>query len=351
MRAVAYAKALPVSDDACLFDATLPRPEASGFDLLVAVKAVSVNPVDVKRRARDDPGGAPRVLGYDASGVVVAAGGATTLFRPGDEVYYAGAIGRPGANSEFHCVDERLVGRKPATLGWAEAAALPLTTLTAWELMFERIGVRRGEPADRRTVLMVGAAGGVGSIAIQFARRLTGLMVIATASREASGAWCRAMGADHVIDHALPLTPQIEALGHPCVDIVLGLNGSDRHLPEVAKLIAPLGHLGLIDDAKGFDFGVFKSKSVSIHWEFMFTRAAFATPDMARQGEILTEVAGLIDAGRLRSTLGAIVGPIDAAHLREAHRRIESGGVCGKLCLEGFPAWATLSDKNVHQNC
>ena len=335
MRAVAYAKALPASDENCLLDVVLDRPEPSGLDLLVEVKAVSVNPVDVKRRARDDPRGELRVLGYDASGVVVATGERASRFRPGDEVYYAGAIGRPGTNAEFHLVDERIVGRKPRTLGFAQAAALPLTALTAYELMFERIGVRRTD--DRRAVLMIGGAGGVGSIAIQMARRLTDLTIIATASREETQAWCRELGAHHVVDHARPLAPQIEALGFRFVDIALGLVASDRHLPEIVELIAPLGHVGLIDDARGFDFAAFKAKSVSIHWEFMFTRAACATPDIGRQGEILNEIAAEVEAGRLRSTLRRVLGPIDARRLIEAHRLVESGAMCGKLALEGFP--------------
>ncbi len=334
MRAVAYTKASPTSDETCLIDIEQERPQPSGLDLLVEVRAVSVNPVDVKRRGRDDPGGEARVLGYDAAGIVVATGEQATRFRPGDAVFYAGSITRPGVNSEFHLVDERLVGHKPARLSFAEAAAMPLTALTAWELMFERIGVRRLPGQDTRTLLVVGGAGGVGSIAVQLARRLTGLTVIATASREETRSWCLEMGAHHVIDHSQPLTAQVQGFGP--VDIVLGLNASAHHLPDIAELIAPLGHLGLIDDTKGADFMALKSKSVSIHWEFMFTRSRFATPDMARQGEILDELARALDDGRLRSTLREIVGPMDAAHLREAHRRVESGRVCGKIVLEGF---------------
>ena len=337
MRAVAYTKASPTSDENCLIDISLERPQPSGLDLLVEVRAVSVNPVDVKRRGRDDPGGEARVLGYDASGVVVASGERATRFRPGEAVYYAGSIQRPGANSQFHLVDERLVGHKPVRLSFAEAAALPLTGLTAWELMFERIGVRRRPAQDARTLLVVGGAGGVGSIAIQLARRLTDLKVIATASRDETRNWCLEMGAHHVVDHSRPLTPQLQALGLSSVEIVLGLNASASHIPEIAELMAPLGHVGLIDDTKGADFMLFKPRSVSIHWEFMFTRSSFSTPDMARQGEILDDLARAIDQGRLRSTLREIVGPIDAAHLREAHRRVETGHVCGKIALEGFP--------------
>jgi zinc-binding alcohol dehydrogenase family protein len=245
MRAVAYLKPLPITDDQSLIDVELERPTPSGRDLLVEVRAVSVNPVDVKRRGRDDPEGELKILGYDAAGVVVETGRDARLFRPSDAVYYAGAIGRPGTNAESHRVDARIVGRKPGSLSFAEAAALPLTSLTAWELMFERIGVRRGADVDRRTILIVGGAGGVGSIAIQLARRLTGLMVIATASRPQTRAWCETLGSHHVVDYLSPLQPQFEALGFASADIILSLTASDRHLPELARILSPQGHLGV----------------------------------------------------------------------------------------------------------
>jgi zinc-binding alcohol dehydrogenase family protein len=336
MRAVAYLKPLPIADEQSLIDVELERPKPSGRDLLVAVKAVSVNPVDVKRRVRDDPGGTPKILGYDAAGVVVETGSDARLFRHGDAVFYAGAVGRQGANAEFHLVDERIVGRKPGALSFAEAAALPLTSLTAWELMFERIGVRRGADSDRRTLLIVGGAGGVGSIATQFARRLTGLTAIATASRQETRAWCDSLGAAHVIDHSRPLQPQIEALGLPSVDIILSLTASDRHLPELAKILAPQGHIGVIDDPKGFDFGSLRSKSASVHFEFMFSRSAYGTPDIDQQHRILNAVADLVDAGTLRTTMTELVGRIDAANLRRAHAIVESGRAVGKIVLEGF---------------
>lgn len=336
MRAVGYTRCLGVEDPNCLVDLEIDRPPPEGRDIEVEIRAVSVNPVDVKLRARDEPVGGPRVLGFDGAGIVVAAGPEARLFRPGDEVYYAGSIKRAGTNAQFHLVDERIVGRKPRNLSFAEAAALPLTALTAWELLFEHIGVKPGPEADRRSLLVIGGAGGVGSIAIQIARRLTGLTVIATASRSATRDWCLSMGAHHVVDHSQPMRPQLAAAGFASVDIVLGLVASDRHLPDIAAFIAPFGRLGLIDDIKGFDLTAFKSKSVSIHWEFMFTRSAFGTPDMDEQHRILDALADLIEEGRLRGTLGQIVGPIDAAHLRAAHGLVESGKARGKIVLDGF---------------
>ncbi len=336
MRAVAYLTPHPIEDEQSLVDIEVDRPSPSGRDLLVEVRAVSVNPVDTKRRRRDDAPGKPKILGYDAAGLVVEAGSEARLFRPGDAVFYAGAIGRSGTNAEFHLVDERIVGRKPSSLGFAEAAALPLTSLTAWELMFERIGVRRGADADPRTILIVGGAGGVGSIAIQLARRLTGLTVIATASRPETRAWCERLGSHHVIDHSRPLQPQLEALGFASVDIILSLTASDRHLPELARILSPQGNLGVIDDPKGFDFSTLRGKSASVHFEFMFSRSSFATPDIARQHEILDAIADLVDAGTLRTTMTTNLGRIDAANLRRAHAMLETGGTIGKIVLEGF---------------
>jgi NADPH:quinone reductase len=338
MRAVAYRKNLPIDAVDALIDVELERPEATGRDLLVAIKAVSVNPVDVKLRVRVDPAGAAKVLGFDAAGIVVEVGPEATLFKPGDEVFYAGSISRPGTNAEFHLVDERIVGRKPRTVSFAEAAALPLTAITAWELLFDRLGVAVGPGEDHRSVLIIGGAGGVGSIAIQLARRLTDLTIIATASRPETAAWCRDLGAHHVIDHSKPLEPQLVAIGMPSVDIVLGLTGTDQHLAEIAQVVAPQGRFGLIDDPKALDATLFKRKSVSVHWEFMFTRAVFETPDMIEQHRLLNEVARMVDDGVLRSTLAEIVGPIDAVTLKRAHASVESGRSRGKLVLEGFPA-------------
>jgi NADPH2:quinone reductase len=341
MRAVVFKKSLPIADPDALLDVELPRPEPAGRDLLVKVEAVSVNPVDTKRRRGGDPPEGMRVLGWDVAGTVEAAGSDAKLFACGDAVFYAGSVIRPGANSEYHLVDERIVGRKPSTLSFAEAAALPLTAITAWELLFDRIGVKRGEGADKRSLLVVGGAGGVGSMAIQIARRLTGLSVVATASRPETQAWVRELGAHHVVDHSKPYAPQLAAIGFPTVDIVLALTGTAQNAAQIGEVIAPEGHLGLIEGlgALGtFDPGTLFTKSIGIHLELMFTRSTFGTPSMVGQHELLNEIADLVDRGVLRTTLKQVIGPIDAANLRKAHALIESGRTIGKLVLEGWPS-------------
>ncbi len=297
--------------------------------------------MDFKVRRSNDPGGTPRVLGFDAAGTVAAIGDAVKLFAVGDAVYYAGSITRPGTNSEYHLVDERIVGRKPRTLDFAEAAALPLTAVTAWELMFDRIGVRERPEADGRSLLIVGGAGGVGSIAIQLARALTDLTVVATASRPETSAWVTGLGAHHVVDHSRDLAPQLGALGLPAVDIVLALAGSKARVAEIADLVAPQGHVGMIEgDAveglKPDDIAKPFRKSVGVHFELMFTRSMFETPDMVRQHEILDRVAGLVEEGRIRTTLRERLSPISAATLREAHAALESGRTIGKVVVEGW---------------
>ena len=340
MRAVGFKKSLPISDPKALIDIELERPEPRGRDLLVAVAAVSVNPVDTKVRRGGDPAhGEGQVLGWDAAGTVAAVGPDASLFKPGDAVYYAGSRGRPGCNAEFHLVDERIVGPKPSSLTFAEAAALPLTAITASELLFDRIGVKRGD-ADRRSLLIVGGAGGVGSMAIQLARKLTALTVIATASRRETDAWVRRLGAHGVVDHSKGLAAGLKALSLSNVDIVLALSGTTQHAAEIAQVIAPQGHLGLIEGAaalKAFDPAPLFSKSIGIHLELMFTRAMFETPDMIAQHRLLVELAALVDRGAIRTTLSAVVGPIDAAHLMKAHALLESGKAIGKLVLEGWP--------------
>jgi zinc-binding alcohol dehydrogenase family protein len=339
MKAVAYLQSLPIDHADALLDADLPEPTASGRDLRVRVSAISVNPVDTKiRRGVTPTGGQPKVLGWDAVGVVDAVGEAVTLFKPGDRVWYAGEVTRAGSNAEWQCVDERLVGRAPATLSDAQAAALPLTSVTAWELLFDRFGVT---PETRGTLLVIGGAGGVGSILIQLARQLTSLNVVATASRPATQDWVRQLGAHQVIDHRQPLAAQVQRLvdGGQIAPVthVASLTQTDQHWDQIVELIAPQGRIGLIDDpAAPLDVMQLKRKSLSLHWELMFTRSLFQTADMQRQHDLLDQVADLVDGGRLRSTLGQHFGTINAANLRRAHALIESGAACGKLVLEGF---------------
>jgi zinc-binding alcohol dehydrogenase family protein len=339
MKAVAYLQSLPIDHADALLDADLPEPAASGRDLRVRVSAISVNPVDTKiRRGVTPPGGQPKVLGWDAVGVVDAVGEAVTLFKPGDRVWYAGEVTRAGSNAEWQCVDERLVGRAPATLSDAQAAALPLTSVTAWELLFDRFGVT---PETRGTLLVIGGAGGVGSILIQLARQLTSLDVVATASRPATQDWVRQLGAHQVIDHHQPLAAQVQRLVDGAqiapVTHVASLTQTDQHWDQIVELIAPQGKIGLIDDpAAPLDVMQLKRKSLSLHWELMFTRSLFHTADMQRQHDLLDQVADLVDGGRLRSTLGQHFGTINAANLKRAHALIESGAACGKLVLEGF---------------
>ena len=337
MKAVAYRQSLPIDHTDSLLDVTLPDPIPEGRDLLVKVEAIAVNPVDTKIRLGVDPQGTDKVLGWDAAGTVIAVGAEASLFKPGDTVYYAGAIDRPGSNAELQRVDERIVGRKPASLSFAEAAALPLTSITAWELLFDRLGLRLGKPAKAGSLLIVGGAGGVGSIATQLARRLTGLQVIATASSPQSQAWCREMGAHHVIDHHQPLAAQVHAIVPDGVNYVLALTQTAQHFPALVEALAPQGAIACIDDPKPpLDLLALKRKSGSFHWEFMFTRSLFHTDDMIAQHHLLNEVADLIDAGLLRTTFNGDLGRINAANLRQAHARIESGRSIGKLVLSGF---------------
>ncbi|WP_428376266.1 zinc-binding alcohol dehydrogenase family protein [Lichenicoccus sp.] len=342
MRAIGYQHPGPISAAASLCDIELPRPTASGHDLLVRVRAVSVNPVDVKIRASASPeAGGWKVLGWDAAGTVIEAGLQTMRFKTGDEVYYAGAIGRSGTNAEYHLVDERIVGRKPASLDFAEAAALPLTAITAWETLFDRLEVRRPVPGGAPVLLVIGGAGGVGSIAIQLARVLTGLTVVATASRPETIRWACGLGANHVINHREKLAPQIAELGLGAPSFVFSTTNTGEHVADIASLIAPQGRFALIDDPGSLDIVPFKRKSVSIHWELMFTRSIYDTPDLEQQGSLLHEVARLVDQGRLRTTLyqqsgTQHLGTINAANLKRAHELLESGRSIGKIVLAGF---------------
>lgn len=337
MKAIAYTHNLPATDAASLQDITLPAPTPGPRDLLVRVHAISVNPVDVKIRANRKPQeGRPEVLGWDAAGVVEAVGAQVSLFQPGDRVFYAGALNRPGANSELHVVDERIVGAMPESLDFAQAAALPLTAITAWELLFDRLRVLANAAPSGRTLLVIGAAGGVGSILVQLARQLTGLTVIGTASRPETRDWVLQAGAHHVIDHTRPLADELARIGMPQVDYIAGLTNTDEHFDAMTQIIAPQGAIALIDDPAEIDVRKLKGKSASLHWEFMFARSMHQTADMQAQHDLLTRVAQLVDAGRLRTTLGEHYGTIDAANLRRAHAFIESGRARGKIVLEGF---------------
>ena len=335
MKAIGYSETGPAG---VLRDLELPKPVAVPRDLIVRVKAVSVNPADTKLRRFAAPlDDQPRVLGFDAAGIVESVGSEVTLFQPGDEVFYAGDITRPGTNAECHAVDERLVGTKPKTLSFAEAAALPLTTITAWEILFERLKVSRDASATPQTLLVIGGAGGVGSILLQLARRLTNLTVIATASRPETVQWVENMGANVVINHGLPLADELRRKGLTEVDFIASLTASDRHYESLKTIIKPQGHIVLIDDPEHFDIVPFKRKSVTLSWEFMFTRAAFHTPDMIEQHRLLAAVSALVDRGEIHTTMTQDAGPITAANLIRVHEQIEAGSSIGKTVLSGFP--------------
>lgn len=337
MKAIGYRTPGSIDRADALVDIEIERPTAKGRDILVEIGAISVNPVDTKVRAGASPEqGQWKVLGWDAVGRVVETGEAVTAFKPGDEVFYAGSITRPGANSQFHLVDERIVGHKPKTLSNAEAAALPLTAITAWEMLFDRLDIRYPVPGAANAILIIGGAGGVGSIAIQLVRALTDLTVIATASRSETQEWVRELGAHYVLDHHKPIAEQVAALGIGAPAFVFSTTNTADHLDQIVELIAPQGRFGLIDDPKALNIMGFKRKAVSIHWELMFTRAIFQTPDMDAQGNLLNEVARLIDAGRIRTTLNQVLSPINVANLKQAHALIETGHSKGKIVLEGF---------------
>jgi zinc-binding alcohol dehydrogenase family protein len=340
MKAIAFTRPLPIEAQDSLVELDLPQPEFGPGDLLVNVRAVSVNPVDTKVRgarhqgSTSDNTGKPRVLGWDAAGVVVSKGAAVSGFEVGDEVYYAGELDRPGSNAEYQAVDERLVGRKPKSIGFAEAAALPLTSITAWELLFDRLGVREGESDG--VLLVSGAAGGVGSILLQLARQLTGLTVVATASRPETVEWVKQMGAHYVIDHTKPLAEQVNELHVPPVKYIASLTATARNFAQLAGVLAPEGKLGLIDDPETLDVVPLKRKAASLHWEFMFARSMWKTADMGQQGRLLTRVAALVDQGELRSTQTQTFSPINAENLKRAHAFAESGKAIGKVTLSGF---------------
>lgn len=335
MKAIGFTKCHPVDHPEALLDLEIPAPAApEGHDMLVEVRAVSVNPVDTKRRRTEEPKDGPRILGFDAAGVVRAVGPACTLFRPGDEVFYAGVVNRPGSNAELQLVDERIVGHKPKSLSFAEAAALPLTSITAWEGLHDRLGIHEGAGAGE-ALLLIGGAGGVGSMVIQIARQRTALTVVATASRPETQAWCRDLGAHHVVDHTGDIPAQLKALGVK-PRYVFSTNTTARNWEQIVAAVAPQGAILLIESQAPIDARQLMPKSVSLHWELMFTRPMFGTPDMIEQHHLLDAVADLVDHGRIRHTMTRNLGPMTAARLREAHALVESGRMIGKVVLEGI---------------
>lgn len=342
MKAVGYKKSLPITNPDSLQDIELPMPVGTGHDLLVKIKAIAVNPVDYKIRMRvaaDDD--AYKVLGWDAVGEVVATGEKVTHFKPGDEVYYAGDLNRQGCNAEYQLVDERLVGVKPKSITSSEAAALPLTSITAWELLFEHLAIKQQSPESTEqsdeVILVVGAAGGVGSILLQLVKSITGAIVIATASRENSAAWVKKLGADYVVDHSKPLKPQIEKLGISQVTHIASLNSTGSYFESYIDILAPFGKIAMIDDPENqLDVMKMKPKSISLHIEFMFARSMFNANDMDEQGRLLNRISDLIDSGYIVSTAGKKLGVINAENLKRAHEELESGKSIGKVVLEGF---------------
>lgn len=340
MKAVGFYQSLPITDLNSLVDIEVPVIDPGANDILVEVKAISVNPVDYKVRMSSlkEKHTTPKILGYDAAGVVVKVGSTSSLFKPGDKVYYAGDVTRNGTNSELHLVDERIVGHMPATLSFGDSASLPLTALTAWESLFERLAISQDPESNKnKTILIIGGAGGVGSIAIQLAKQVAGLNIIATASKEDSANWCRNLGADHIVNHYHDIVKQVKDLGYNFVDYIFILNSTDKHFISCAELIKPQGTICTIVETKdGLDVTPLKTKSAGLHWEFMFTRSMYKTPDMIEQHNILNKIARLIDDGIIHSSKQQVLSPINAENLRLAHQKLESGATIGKIVLEGF---------------
>ena len=337
MKAIGYTRSLDINEPNALMDIEIEKPSASGRDLLVKISAIAVNPVDYKIRQRVNPeGGEPKILGWDAVGEVVDIGADVSTFAVGDRVYYAGDLTRTGSNAEFQLVDERIVGKAPKSLSDSDTAALPLTTITAYELLFDHLALKQKCEKNDDIVLVVGAAGGVGSIMLQLLKTLTGATVIATASRESSKKWVQELGADYVVDHSKPMAEQIKALNLGEVTHVASLNNTHQYIDTYVEVMKPKGKLALIDDPEILDVSKLKQKSLSLHWEFMFTRSMFGTNDMAEQSRLLTHVAALIDEGKIITTVGKHLGKINASNLIQAHKILEEGSAIGKLVLEGF---------------
>jgi zinc-binding alcohol dehydrogenase family protein len=337
MKAIGYQHNLPIEDEKALQDIELEVPKAQGHDILVEIKAVSVNPVDYKVRLNMPPEtGEYKVLGWDAAGIVKAVGEEVTKFNVGDKVWYAGDLTRSGSNAEYQLVDERIVGNMPESLSFAKAAAMPLTSITAWEMLFDRLQIPTDATENPKTALVIGAAGGVGSIMVQLLRHLTGVTIIGTASREESVKWLNELGTHHIINHREPLSEGLKAIGIPVVDYVISLNNTEDHYEEIVKSLAPQGHFGLIDDPAQLDAMPLKLKCIALHWELMFTRSMFQTPDMVEQHKLLNDVAGLIDKGQIKTTVAHHLGTINAENLIKAHAMLESRQAHGKIVLEGF---------------
>jgi NADPH2:quinone reductase len=335
VKAVGLYQYLPIENEQSLVDVQIDRPDPTAKDLLVNVRAISVNPVDTKVRApKSDTETTPRILGWDAAGEVIAVGPEVESYAVGDQVYYAGDITRPGSNSEYQLVNERIVGKKPTSLTFDQAAALPLTSITAWEALFERLGISpRGEDAGK-SILIIGGAGGVGSIAIQLAKQLAKLNVVATASRPESSAWVKKLGADHVVNHRNALDMELSAIALPQVDYIFCLNNTAQHWSAMANAIAPQGRIcSIVETPDPVDLDLLKSKSATFVWEFMFTRSMYQTADMIEQQRLLTSIATLIDEGKLVTTVNDVIRPINAANLRKAHALVEQGNTIGKVVL------------------
>lgn len=334
MKAIGYTKSLPIDEPGSLEETEIPAPVAGSRDIVVAVEAISVNPVDVKVRVRAEPETGHKILGFDAAGTVQAVGNEVEYYNLGDQVFYAGDVTRTGTNAELHAVDERLVGKKPSSLSMANAAALPLTSITAWEMLFDCFKLTEGD-GEGDAILIIGGAGGVGSIMIQLAKQLTKLRVIATASRPETVDWCKLMGADDIISHRESLPDQLNTLGvQP--RYVAALTASDQHFDAIIEVIKPRGEIAMIDDPENLPIAKIKPKALSFHWEFMFARSMFQADDMDAQRNLLNKVSALVDAGKIRTAATRNLGPLSVDALKQAHRLQESGTVIGKTVLEGL---------------
>jgi len=336
MKAIGFKTSLPITENKSFIEFETPVPTPAGRDILVKINAISVNPVDYKIRqnsAKDTVLETPKVIGWDATGTVEAVGDATTLFKVGDSVYYAGDLTRSGSNAEYQLIDERIVGKKPATLSNAEAAAMPLTALTAWESLYDRIRINNQKDKGK-SILIIGGAGGVGSIAIQLAKKISGLKVITTASRSETKEWCKAMGADVVVNHQ-NLIEEVRAAGYQEVDYILDFVDLNGYWDAIAELIKPQGHIvSITGSANPIALNKLKNKSVTFSWELMYTRSMYQTDDMEEQHHILNQLAVLFDEGTLETTLKTTLKGFTVENLKEAHCLLESGKTIGKVVIE-----------------